>query len=173
MMGLVVKKFGVIAFLIGLVGFSLALYLGQSLNYSIQEIVGWVVIGMAVALIYFGTAYQRDTVNAGRITFSQAIKTGLVIAIMGGLGIALADIVYTLFINPDFFDQYNAYTLQLLEETGDKQAVSDLKEQQELFKNYGTVQMSLLGGMMMFVMTFLVGVFVTVISAFIVTRFMH
>lgn len=169
-MGLVVKKFGFIAFLIGVLGFGLALYLGQNLDYSTQEIVGWVVMGMTSALVYFGIAYQRDTVNAGRISFGQALKTGLVIAVMGGLGIALSDVVYTLFINPDFFDQYNAYTIQLVEESGDTQAVDKIKEQQELFKNYGPTEMSLLGGFMMFVMTFSLGVFVTVISAFILRK---
>lgn len=169
-MGLVVKKFGFIAFLVGVFGFGIALYLGQNLDYSTQEIVGWVVMGMTSALVYFGIAYQRDTVNAGRISFGQALKTGLVIAVMGGFGIALADVVYTLFINPDFFDQYNAYTLQLVKESGDTQAVNKTKEQQELFKNYGPAEMSLLGGFMMFIMTFLLGVFITVISAFILRK---
>ena len=169
-MSLVVKKFGAIAFLIGALGFALALYLGQSLDYSTQELVGWVVMGMTAALVYFGVAYQRDTVNAGRISLGQAIKTGLIIAAMGALGIALVDVVYTLFINPQFFEQYNAYAMELAQETGDAVAVDNLEAQQKMFETYSPTHMSLLGGVMMFVMSFTLGLFISVLSAFILKK---
>lgn len=169
-MSLVVKKFGSIAFLVGMLGFALALYLGSSLDYSTQELVGWAVMGMTAALVYFGIAYQRDTVHAGRITFGQAIKTGLVIAIFGGLGVAFSDVIYTMFINPDFFDQYNEYTLKLAQESGNQEAVDAIESQTKMFEGYSPTEMSLTGGVMMFVMTFGLGALVALLSAFILKK---
>ncbi len=169
-MSLVIKKFGAIAFFVGLLGFTLALYLGRSLNYGTQELVGWAVMGMTAAIVYFGVAYQRDTVHAGKISFGKAFKTGIVIAMLGGLGIALADMVYTLFVNPSFFIEYNQYAMDLAVESNNQDAISELEKQREMYKEYSTVQMSLIAGAMMFVMTFLLGAVVSLIAAFVLKK---
>lgn len=169
-MALVLKKFGAIGFFVGLIGFSIALYLGQSLNFGTQELVGWAVMGMTAAIVYFGVAYQRDTVNAGKITFGQALKTGLVIAAMGALGVALADIVYTIFVNPDFFMQYNEYATTLAEASNSPEQRSQLAAQKELYETYNGTQISLFAGLMMFVMTFMLGLIVSFIAAFLLKK---
>lgn len=169
-MNLVIKKFGLIAFFVGILGFTVALYLGKSLDFGTQELVGWGVMGMTAAMVYFGVAYQRDTVNAGKITFSQALKTGLVIAALGALGIALADVVYTVFVNPDFFMEYNEYATTLAQESNNEQALTQLEGQKEMYEQYSGIQMSLIAGVMMFVMTFLLGFVMSLISAFILKK---
>lgn len=166
-MSLVIKKFGAIAFFIGLLGFTLALYLGKSLDYGTQELVGWGVMGMTAAMVYFGVAYQRDTVFAGKISFVQALKTGIIIAAMGGLGVALADIVYTLFVNPSFFIAYNEYAMELATASKNPVAISQLEAQREMYNQYSGTEMSFIAGLMMFVMTFMLGFVVSLIAAFI------
>lgn len=169
-MSLVIKKFGAIAFFIGLIGFSTALYLGQSLNFGTQELVGWAVMGMTSAIVYFGVAYQRDTVYAGKITFGQALKTGMVIAALGGLGIAMADMVYTLFVNPDFFIQYNDYATSLAQQSNSQEQLQQLEAQKEIYETYSSTQISIFAGLMMFVMTFMLGLVVSFIAAFILKK---
>ncbi|WP_405221299.1 DUF4199 domain-containing protein [Dokdonia sp. Asnod1-B02] len=169
-MSLVIKKFGMIAFFIGLLGFSLALYLGKSLDYGTQELVGWGVMGMTAAMVYFGVAYQRDTVYAGKISFGKALKTGIIIAALGGLGVALADIVYTLFVNPSFFIEYNDYAMELAVESKNPVAISQLKAQREMYSQYSGTEMSFIAGLMMFVMTFILGFVVSLIAAFILKK---
>ncbi len=169
-MSLVIKKFGAIAFFLGLLGFTLALYLGKSLDYGTQELVGWGVMGMTAAMVYFGVAYQRDTVNAGKISFGSALKTGLVIAALGGLGIALADIVYTLFVNPSFFIEYNDYARELAEQSNNQAAIEQLASQREMYEEYSGTQMSFIAGLMMFVMTFILGCVVSLLAAVILKK---
>lgn len=169
-MSLVIKKFGVIAFFIGLFGFSVALYLGRSLNFGTQELVGWAVMGMTSAIVYFGVAYQRDTVYAGKISFGQALKIGVVIAALGGLGIALADMVYTLFVNPDFFMQYNEYATALAQKSNSQEQLQQLQGQKEIYKTYSGTQISIFAGLMMFVMTFILGLVVSFIAAFVLKK---
>lgn len=169
-MSLVIKKFGAIAFFLGLLGFTIALYLGKSLDYGTQELVGWGVMGMTAAMVYFGVAYQRDTVNAGKISFGSALKTGIIIAALGGLGVALADIVYTLFVNPSFFLEYNDYAMELAVESKNPVAISQLEAQREMYSQYSGTEMSFIAGLMMFVMTFILGFVVSLIAAFILKK---
>ncbi|TVZ52493.1 DUF4199 domain-containing protein [Dokdonia sp. Hel_I_53] len=169
-MGLAVKKFGMIAFLSGFIGFGAALFLGKSLDYSTQELIGYAVIGMVVALVYFGIAYRRDTVNAGQITFSQALQTGIVIAICGALGIALIDVIFTQFIHPDFFRDYNAYQLQLAEESGIPSKIEQAQNASKSYQNISPLKISLMAGAMMFFMTFTLGSLCAVLSGVILKR---
>lgn len=169
-MNLVLKKFGAIAFFVGLLGFSIALYLGKSLDYGTQELVGWAVMGMTSAMVYFGVAYQRDTVNAGKISFGKALKTGVIIAALGGLGVAVADVVYTLFVNPAFFTEYNEYAMTLAQESNNQGAIAQLEAQNEMYQQYSGTQMSFIAGVMMFVMTFILGFVVSLIAAFILKK---
>jgi len=169
-MSLVIKKFGMIAFFIGLLGFTLALYLGVSIDYGTQELVGWGVMGMTAAMVYFGVAYQRDTVYAGKISFRKALKTGVIIAAMGGLGVALADIMYTLFVNPSFFISYNEYAMELAVGSKNQGAIIQLEAQREIYNQYSGIEMSFIAGFMMFVMTFMLGFVVSLIAAFILKK---
>ena len=157
-----IKKFGAIAFFLGLLGFTLALYLGKSLDYGTQELVGWGVMGMTAAMVYFGVAYQRDTVNAGKISFGSAA--------LGGLSIALADIVYTLFVNPSFFLEYNDYARDLAEQSNNQAAIDQLARQREMYEDYSGTQMSFIAGLMMFVMTFMLGFVVSLLAAVILKK---
>ncbi len=165
-----VRKFGWIAFLVGAIGFGIALILGQKMSYSTQELIGYGVMGMTAALVYFGVAYYRDTVNGGKLTFGDALKTGLLIAGLGALGMALIDIFFTTFINPNFFAEYSAYQIQMAEESGNNVLVEQARESNKLYEEMDPTALSFLGGAMMFFMTFVLGAVVAVISGFILKK---
>lgn len=102
-----VLKYGGFGLLFGLVIFLLHLKLGiDNLDYSTNEILGYVSIFLSLSFIYFGIKHYRDTVNQGIISLGKAITIGLLISVLVGLGIALADFVYTKFIDPSFFSNY-------------------------------------------------------------------
>ncbi len=169
-MSLAVKKFGIIAFLLGFIGFGIALILGKSLGYPTQELIGYAVIGMVVALVYFGIAYRRDTVNAGQINFGQALKTGIAIAACGALGVALIDIIYTQFIHPEFFRDYHAYQLQIAEENGMESTITQTKSTLEAYKIISSLQLSIMAGAMRFFMTFILGLLCAILSGLILRK---
>ena len=102
-----VLKYGSYGLLVGAVIFTLHLVLGiDNLDYSTNEILGYVSIFVSLSFVFFGIKHYRDQVNNGFITVGKAITIGLLISIMVGIGIALADFIYTKFIDPSFFSDY-------------------------------------------------------------------
>ncbi|MCF2874525.1 MULTISPECIES: DUF4199 domain-containing protein [unclassified Tenacibaculum] len=102
-----ILKYGVYGFLTGLIIFTLHLVLGiKNLDYSTNEILGYVSIFISLSFIYFGIKHYRDNVNNGIISLGKAIAIGTLISLMVGVGIGIADFIYTEFINPDFFKSY-------------------------------------------------------------------
>ncbi|WP_299118587.1 DUF4199 domain-containing protein [uncultured Tenacibaculum sp.] len=102
-----ILKYGVYGFLTGLIIFTLHLVLGiKNLDYSTNEILGYVSIFISLSFIYFGIKHYRENVNNGIISLGKAIAIGTLISLMVGIGIGIADFIYTQFINPDFFKSY-------------------------------------------------------------------
>ncbi|WP_272150599.1 DUF4199 domain-containing protein [Tenacibaculum aiptasiae] len=102
-----ILKYGVYGFLTGLIIFTLHLVLGiENLDYGTNEILGYVSIFISLSFIYFGIKHYRDNVNNGIISLGKAIAIGTLISLMVGIGIGIADFIYTEFINPDFFKSY-------------------------------------------------------------------
>lgn len=102
-----ITKYGVYGFLTGLVVFSLHLLFGiKYLSYSTNEILGYISIFISLSFIFFGIKHYRDTINSGTISLSKAISIGLLISLLVGFGIAIADFIYTKFIDPSFFTNY-------------------------------------------------------------------
>lgn len=102
-----ILKYGVYGFLTGLIIFTLHLVLGiENLDYGTNEILGYVSIFISLSFIYIGIKHYRDNVNNGIISLGKAIVIGTLISLMVGIGIGIADFIYTEFINPDFFKSY-------------------------------------------------------------------
>ncbi|NVK51954.1 MAG: DUF4199 domain-containing protein [Flavobacteriaceae bacterium] len=100
-------RYGLYGFLVGLLIFSLHLFFGiKHLDYSTNEILGYISIFISLSFIFFGIKHYRDHINNGLISISKAIVIGLAISILVGLGIAIADYIYTKFIDPSFFSNY-------------------------------------------------------------------
>jgi hypothetical protein len=102
-----VLKFGSYGLATGFIIFILHLTLGiNNLDYSTNEILGYVSIFLSLSFIFFGLKHYRDKVNNGVLTLGKAIIIGVLISVLVGLGIAIADFIYTKFIDPDFFNRY-------------------------------------------------------------------
>lgn len=102
-----VLKYGTYGLIAGVIIFTLHLVLGiDNLDYKTNEILGYVSIFISLSFVFFGIKHYRDQVNNGFITVGKAITIGLLISIMVGIGIALADFIYTKFIDPSFFSDY-------------------------------------------------------------------
>ena len=102
-----VIRFGLYGLLTGFVIFTLHLVFGiENLDYSTNEILGYVSIFLSLSFIYFGIKHYRDRINNGFISLGKAIAIGVLISLLVGLGIAIADYAYTKFIDPSFFRNY-------------------------------------------------------------------
>lgn len=110
-----VLKFGIYGLITGFIIFTLHLIFGiKHLDYSTNEILGYVSIFLSLSFIFFGIKHYRDHVNNGSISLGKAIKIGILISVLVGLGIAIADFIYTKFIDPSFFSNYE----QMLKDQG-------------------------------------------------------
>ena len=115
-----VLKYGFYGLLAGFVIFMLHLTLGiDNLDYSTNEILGYVSIFLSLSFIFFGIKHYRDRVNDGIISIGKAIAIGVLISLLVGLGIAMADFIYTKYIDPSFFSNYE----KMLEEQGRKDEI--------------------------------------------------
>ncbi len=78
------------------------------INYAIGNIYEphwWVLVVsiiVSIALIVLGIKNVKE-LNGGYLTLSEAIKTGLGIALIGGIISVLYTLIFTSFIEPDFY----------------------------------------------------------------------
>ncbi|MFK7831883.1 MAG: DUF4199 domain-containing protein [Winogradskyella sp.] len=102
-----VIRFGLYGLITGFTIFTLHLIIGiKNLDYSTNEILGYISIFLSLSFIFFGIKHYRDHINDGIISLGKAIAIGVLISLIVGLGIAMADFVYTKFIDPSFFSNY-------------------------------------------------------------------
>ena len=147
-----VIRFGIYGFLLAFIIFLAALSFGEGLDFSTQEVIGYLTMIASLSFIFFGIRHYRDQVNDGKISFRRAVLIGLLISALTGLGIALADFLYLSFINPDFFEEYEA----IMRNEGYKGEIPD----------YGNGFMA----MIMFLTVMIIGLIISLISALILTR---
>ena len=147
-----VMRFGIYGFLLALIIFLSALYFGEGLDFSTQEVIGYLTMIASLSFIFFGIKHYRDRINDGTISFRRAVLIGLLISALTGLGIALADFIYLSFINPDFFEEYEV----IMRNEGYKGEIPD----------YGNGFMA----MIMFLTVMIIGLIISLISALILAR---
>ena len=149
----IVVKYGVYGFLTGLIIFTLHLTLGiNNLDYSTNEILGYVSIFLSLSFIFFGIKHYRDKVNNGVVTIGKAIVIGLLISVLVGLGIAIADFIYTKLIDPSFFNNY-------------EQMLIDQGKEDEIIK-----MTSATAAVFMLVLVTVIGFIISLLSALILQR---
>ena len=146
-----ITKFGLLALLTASVLFLAALVFGKELSFSTQEIIGYVSIFISLTFVFFGILHFREKENGGHITFGKAFTIGILISMCSALGFAIIDYLYTAVINPDFMDEYAA----AMKENG-----------QEMIESYSSSSLALF----MFGIVLVIGIIVTLLSAFILQR---
>lgn len=108
-----VLKYGSYGLIVGFIIFMLHLTLGiNNLDYSTNELLGYVSIFLSLSFIYFGIKHYRDHVNNGLLSLGKAISVGVLISLLVGLGIAIADFIYTKYIDPEFFSRYTEMMIE-------------------------------------------------------------
>ncbi|OUR93957.1 hypothetical protein A9Q87_04420 [Flavobacteriales bacterium 34_180_T64] len=148
-----VLKYGSYGLIVGFIVFILHLTLGiKNLEYSTNEILGYISIFLSLSFIFFGIKHYRDRVNNGVVSIGKAIKIGLLISMLVGLGIAIADFIYTKFIDPSFFSNY-------------EQALIDQGKKDEIIK-----MTSASAAVFMFILVTVIGFIISLLSSLILQR---
>ncbi len=163
-----VLKYGLYGLITGLILFLGAILLGKGLSYSTQEVLGYASMVASLSFIFFGIKHYRDKVNEGVLSLGKAIVIGLLISVLVGIGVAIADYIYTTVINPDFADEYLETMLKTMEDsmTADEFQIKKAELEQQM-QDYGG------SGFMAFLMFFtvvLIGFVISLISGLILQR---
>ena len=147
-----VITYGIYGLTLALALFLSGLYFGQGMDFSTQEVIGYVTMVACLSFVFFGIKHFRDKENNGEITFGKAVLIGVLISAITALGITIADFIYTTSINPDFFKEYTA----VMRAQGYEGEIPD----------YGSGFMAFI----MFVTVLIIGLIISLISALILQR---
>ncbi len=163
-----VLKYGSYGLLTGVVLFLISILVTKNLDYSLQEILGYVTMVATLSFIFFGIKHYRDKVNNGVVSFGKALIIGLLISALVGLGVAIADYIYTTVINPEFAQDYLDRTIQLYEtQYSGAELETKITEITQQMKDYGS---SGFMAALMFVTVFIIGFIISLISGLILQR---
>lgn len=163
-----ILKYGLRALIIMFAFFLFAMLVAQQLPYSTQEILGYAAMISALSVVYFAIKHYRDEVMDGRVSLGKGLGIGLIISLFAGLGSAIADLVYTTIIAPDFVETFKEAELERLKASLPpeeyEQAAANLLEQIEIMGS--PIMLALL----MFVTVVIIGFIISLISAFILRQ---
>ena len=148
-----VLKYGSYGLATGFVIFTLHLVFGiNNLDYTTNEILGYISIVVSLSFIFFGIKHYRDHINHGVISLGKAIAIGVLISLLVAIGIAVADLIYTKFIDPSFFSNYE----EMLKEQGREDEIIEMT--------------STTAALFMLVLVTLIGFIISLISGLILQR---
>ncbi|MGV6830418.1 MAG: DUF4199 domain-containing protein [bacterium] len=151
-MNTTIKKFGGYGLLTGLVIFIIHLLFSKNFSYETNEVLGYISIFLSLSFIYFGIKHYRDKVNEGLLSLGQALKIGILIALLVAVGIAIADFIYTKFINPEWFAEYE----QMLIDQGKQDEIIEMTSE--------------MAAVFMLVLVTIIGFIISLISGLILQR---
>ncbi len=163
-----VIKYGIYGLITGFVLFLSGILLGKSLSYSTQEILGYATMIISLSFIFFGIKHYRDKINGGVINFGKALLIGLLISALVGIGVAIADYIYTSMINPDFASEYLEKSIQTMEQTYSGQELETKKA--ELTRQMNDYGGSGFMATLMFITVVIIGFIISIISSLILQR---
>jgi hypothetical protein len=163
-----VFKYGLWGFTIAVILFLLALAFGKALSYSSQEIIGYATMVASLSFVFLGIKHYRDRVNNGVVSFGNALLIGILISAIVGVGIGIADYLYTTSINPNFSQEFLESSISNLETTVSGEALETKKQELiDYMDNYGSSEFL---AFIMFSTVLIIGFIISLISALILQR---
>jgi hypothetical protein len=154
--------FGTLGGLVAIAGMLLGIVVlpehgGSSLFY------GYLVLFLAMSLIFFGVKRYRDTEGGGVIKFFPALMLGLAIAVVGGIIYVLAWEVYLAATQYAFVDGYANAMIEAAKAKGDAHGLEVTVKEMAAFKQ--SYANPLFRMPMTFLEIFPVGLVVAIVSA--------
>jgi len=144
--------------------FSLGLYIGQFLDYTSREVIGYATMVVSLSFIFFAIRHYRDKENNGVVTFKQALKIGVLISLIVALVFGIIDVIYIEFVNPEFMAEYYTHYVAEYKSTLSaaefQEKLKELEAQKELFSS--TFMSFLLMSMTVFVLGFIISLISTI-----------
>lgn len=163
-----ILRYGTYGSIALIVLFSLGLIIGQGLDYSVREVIGYATMVLSLSFIFFAIKQYRDKENEGVISFGNSLKIGILISLIVSIAFGLINAVYVEIINPDFTSEYYAHMVEKyrnsLSEVDFQAKLQELEAQKELFSS------TFMSTLIMFMTNFVLGFIISLISALFLQR---
>ncbi|MFY0602407.1 MAG: DUF4199 domain-containing protein [Flavobacteriaceae bacterium] len=163
-----ISRYGVYGAITIAVLFSLGLYIGQFLDYSTREIIGYATMILSLSFIFFGIKHFRDQENNGVVSFKKSLIIGVLISLIVSITFGIIDVVYIEFVNPDFAAEYYAHAVEQLKINTPaaelQEKIKELEAQKELFSS------TFVSFLLMSMTVFVLGFIISLISALFLQR---
>lgn len=162
---------GIIAGLIvsGLMIISHPLVADGTIGYDGGMVVGYASMVLALSMVFVGIKSYRDQVLNGVISFGQAFKVGILIALIASVMYAISWDVYYRVAASDFTQRYTEHYLEKMEEEGATQEeISSMRTEMEAFNTLYQNTFVRFGMTLLEILP--VGLVITVLSASILKR---
>ena len=109
----------------------------KSYDFALGEQLGYLIMFMALSMVFIGTRNYRNNNLAGYITFWTACKCSFYIALLIGVMYALSWQIYAHYFFPDFMERYKAFMLMKLKADG--ASANDMQNVLKEFETYSTM----------------------------------
>ncbi len=137
-------------------------------NYDLGEIIGYATMVLCMTFVFLGIREYRNHELNGSISFGQALKVGVLIALIPSVAFGVYDLIYVIWLDPDFYDTYYAQYIEEMKNTMPEseleKALADMEAQKELFMN------PFMQFLVMFLTVFLIGFVISLISSMVLKR---
>ena len=137
-------------------------------NFELGEMLGYSTILLSMIFVFLGIKKHRDENLGGSISFSEALKVGLLIVIIPSLAFGLYNWFYVEVLDPGFVDNYFNYQLEKMQAAMSPSEFeikkAEMEAQKDMFQN------PLLGSGVMFMTVFLIGVIVSLVSSIVLKK---
>lgn len=143
-------------------------FLGDGLDFSTQEIIGYASMIVSLSFVYFGIKHFRDYENTGNISFKKGLLIGVLISLLTALTFGVLDVIYIKFINPDFLTEYYDVAIENMRKTLSneefKVKLAEMESEKELFSS------TFMSFFIMAMTVFIIGFIVSLLSALLLQR---
>jgi len=154
-------KYGVIGGLISsIIGTLNWITIARPLGVTVSQTVGYITIFLSLLCVPFGVRYFRDKLNNGIVSFGQAFKIGLGITSIAGIVMAIQSAIFFA-LQKDEFIEWQRGNLSEAELAAFNEQLAQMPE----FAYSPWFQ-----AIIMFIMVFLIGAIVNLISALILKQ---
>ena len=136
--------------------FTVAQYLG----YNASQVVGFSSIALALLCVPLGIKYYRDKLNNGVVSFAKAFKIGVGITTITGIIMFFESVLFFI-LEGERFKKWRVEGLS-------PEEVENVQKQMESMPDF--VWTPWFHGIVMFVMVFIIGLVINLISSFILKK---
>lgn len=132
-------------------------------TFAMGEVIGYSTMIFSLMMIFVATKRYQEANPDVVIGFKKIFLLGTGISLIAGIMFGLYNVIYVLYIDPDFMQKYYDYSITNIRNSGISeqladQKIAELEEQKELFMSPS------LNFLLMFVTVFVIGLVVSVIS---------